>query len=156
MKILLYHFKSLFIVISLMAVGLLFSCKKKLDQTNASSKHTPAAAASALTTTATTYQLVWADEFDGSSVNTANWNFETGGGGWGNNEQEYYQAANATVFNGNLVITAKKQRVKSNTYTSARMTTKGKKNLLTVKWKPALNCHWCKVSGLLSGCWAPT
>ena len=53
---------------------------------------------------ATTYTLVWSDEFNGTSVNTADWNFETGGGGWGNNEKEYYQAANATVSNGNLVM----------------------------------------------------
>src|SRR6478736_10140482 len=65
-----------------------------------------------LATTAT-YTLVWSDEFDGNQVNTSNWNFETGGGGWGNNEKEYYQASNATVSNGNLVITAKKERVKS-------------------------------------------
>ncbi|MXV14797.1 family 16 glycosylhydrolase [Hufsiella ginkgonis] len=83
-----------------------------------------------LTTTAPralTYQLVWADEFDGSSVNTANWNFETGGGGWGNNEQQYYQSSNASVANGNLVITARKQTVGSNQYTSARMQTAGKR-----------------------------
>ncbi len=76
----------------------------------------------------TTYELVWSDEFDGNSVNTSNWNFETGGGGgWSNNEQQYYQPDNATVSNGNLLITAKKQRVDSNAYTSARMTTKGKR-----------------------------
>ncbi|HEU4902487.1 MAG TPA: glycoside hydrolase family 16 protein, partial [Flavisolibacter sp.] len=50
-----------------------------------------------------------------------------GGGGWGNNEKQYYQAANATVSNGNLVITAKKQRVKANNYTSARLKTQGKR-----------------------------
>ncbi|HWZ14718.1 MAG TPA: glycoside hydrolase family 16 protein [Mucilaginibacter sp.] len=72
-----------------------------------------------------TYQLVWSDEFNGTSVNTSNWKFETGGGGWGNNELEYYQAANATVANGYLSITAKKQQVGSNQYTSARMKTQG-------------------------------
>lgn len=71
--------------------------------------------------------LVWAEEFDGNSVNSSNWGYDLGGGGWGNNEKEYYQAANATVTNGNLVITAKKQRVKSNAYTSARLKTQGKR-----------------------------
>lgn len=71
--------------------------------------------------------LVWSDEFSGTAVNNANWNFEIGGGGWGNNEKQYYQASNASVANGNLIITAKKQRVKSNGYTSARMTTKAKR-----------------------------
>jgi beta-glucanase (GH16 family) len=81
---------------------------------------TNAAAATAFST------LVWSDEFNGTSVNTSNWVFETGGGGWGNNEKQYYQSANATVSNGNLVITAKKQTVGSNSYTSARMKTQGK------------------------------
>lgn len=103
------------------------SCKKNTaSETAASSnpvlegKTTAAAATTAFST------LVWSDEFNGTSVDTKNWTFETGGGGWGNNEKEYYQAANATVANGNLVITAKKQTVGSNQYTSARMKTAGK------------------------------
>ncbi len=78
----------------------------------------------------TKYQLVWSDEFDGSSINTGAWNFETGGNGWGNNEQEYYQADNADIENGNLVITAKQEKVGGNNYTSSRMTTQGKKEFL--------------------------
>jgi beta-glucanase (GH16 family) len=77
--------------------------------------------------TAVTYNLVWSDEFNGTTVNSANWNFEKGGGGWGNNERQYYQVSNAAVTNGNLVITAKKQRVKGYAYTSARMTTQAKR-----------------------------
>jgi beta-glucanase (GH16 family) len=73
-----------------------------------------------------TYQLVWADEFNGPDINTADWNFETGGGGWGNNELQYYKAANASIKNGALVITAKKKLVQGYNYTSARMTTQGK------------------------------
>ena len=106
---------------------LLCSCSKSqqnsTDQNSASSIATVANA----TTTTTFSTLVWSDEFDGTAVNTANWGYDLGGGGWGNNEKEYYQAANATVSNGNLVITAKKQRVKSNAYTSARLKTQGKK-----------------------------
>jgi beta-glucanase (GH16 family) len=75
---------------------------------------------------AQTYQLVWSDEF--TSNIGPDWVFETGGGGWGNHEQEYYQAANASVSNGSLVITARKQTVGSNPYTSARMNTAGKKS----------------------------
>ena len=76
-------------------------------------------------TQAQTYQQVWADEFTGTVVNASNWKFDTGGGGWGNHEQQYYQAANATVVNGELQITAKKQRVGSSAYTSARLKTQG-------------------------------
>ncbi len=74
-----------------------------------------------------TYQLVWADEFNGNSIDTTVWNFETGGNGWGNHEKEYYQKNNATIENGNLVITAKKETVGANYYTSSRMTTQAKK-----------------------------
>ena len=75
----------------------------------------------------TSYQLVWADEFDSTAINTNAWHFETGGSGWGNHEQEYYTDKNATVENGNLVITAKKETVGANHYTSSRMTTQGRK-----------------------------
>ncbi len=72
---------------------------------------------------AQTYRLLWADEFN-NSIGPA-WKFETGNGGWGNNELEYYQAANATATNGELVITARRQDVAGSRYTSARMTTLG-------------------------------
>lgn len=106
------------------------ACQKTVRQPEAAGTASNTAVQTAATATATTTSftnLVWSDEFDGTSVNTANWSFETGGGGWGNNEKEYYQAANATVSNGNLVITAKKQRVKANNYTSARLKTQGKR-----------------------------
>ena len=75
------------------------------------------------------YSLVWSDEFNGSTINTNDWNFETGGGGWGNNELEFYTNSpnNAYVSNGNLVIEARKEVMGSNSYTSARMTTQNKK-----------------------------
>lgn len=84
-------------------------------------------AISVLATDTSAYRLVWSDEFNGSKVNTANWNFERGGAGWGNHEKEYYQEANARVSNGNLIIQARKEKVDTNTYTSSRMTTLGKR-----------------------------
>jgi beta-glucanase (GH16 family) len=72
------------------------------------------------------YALLWSDEFDGTTIDASKWVFEHGGGGWGNNELEYYQADNATVANGTLMITAKKEAVGGEPYTSARMTTQGK------------------------------
>ena len=76
------------------------------------------------------FTLTWADEFDGTNVNTTNWTFETGATGWGNNElQNYTNGANAEVKNGILLLTAKK--VNDNTavgsYTSTRIITKAKK-----------------------------
>ena len=77
---------------------------------------------------AQSWQLVWSDEFNGSI--SPDWVFETGGGGWGNNELEYYRKENATIENGNLVITAKREDFGGYHYTSARMKTQG-----TRSWK---------------------
>jgi beta-glucanase (GH16 family) len=116
------------IAIILPALFIIPACNKNVNNTTAKANLAIVNQANVTASaTATTYTLVWSDEFDGTMVNTGNWGFETGGGGWGNNEKEYYQAANATVANGNLVITAKKQRVKNYAYTSARLKTQGKR-----------------------------
>ena len=105
--------------ISLLIFICLFSfCKKSISSGNPNTSNNPAD---------TSYKLVWSDEFDESAINTSVWNFEIGGHGWGNHEQEYYQPQNATIENGNLIITAKKESVGFNGYTSSRMTTQGKK-----------------------------
>lgn len=71
--------------------------------------------------------LVWRDEFDGTALNTQDWNYETGNHGWGNNELQNYVAGtnNTKVTNG--VLTVEAQRTGS-TYSSARLTTQGKKS----------------------------
>ncbi len=75
----------------------------------------------------TTWQLVWSDEFNGPAgtlPNPANWNYDLGGGGWGNGEAETYTNSPNNVFqdgNGNLVITA--IRDSSGNFTSARLQT---------------------------------
>jgi beta-glucanase (GH16 family) len=73
------------------------------------------------------YNLVWADEFNADTLNTAYWNQETGAGGWGNNELQHYRSDNTSFVGGNLVITAKKQAFGNSAYTSSRLQTKGKK-----------------------------
>lgn len=80
-------------------------------------------------TTYAGYKLVWADEFEGSELNPANWVYETGtgNGGWGNNELQYYREDNLSFLNGNMVITAKDQRFSGSNYTSSRIKTQGKK-----------------------------
>jgi len=97
------------------------------------------AAALAGLTTATpagaSYALVWSDEFDGTTLNTANWTPTVGNGcpslcGWGNNELEYYRTQNVAVSGGNLVITTKAETYGSNSYTSGKVTTKGKQSFL--------------------------
>jgi beta-glucanase (GH16 family) len=76
----------------------------------------------------TQQNIVWSDEFNGSSINTGNWAFETGGGGWGNNELENYTSRtnNARIVNGQLVIEADQESYGGSSYTSARMKTQGK------------------------------
>ncbi|HEY8893853.1 MAG TPA: glycoside hydrolase family 16 protein, partial [Niastella sp.] len=74
---------------------------------------------------AVTYQLIWSDEFDGTSVNTGKWNIDNGNPNV-NNELEYYQAANAAVTGGNLVITARQQSMGGQPYTSAKLNSYGK------------------------------
>lgn len=78
------------------------------------------------------YHLAWADEFDGTELNLADWTFENGDGcpnncGWGNNELQYYRDDNTSIVDGHLVITAKKQQFGDHDYTSSRIVTKGKK-----------------------------
>jgi beta-glucanase (GH16 family) len=74
--------------------------------------------------------LIWSDEFDGTSVNTNNWTFETGASGWGNAElQNYTNGDNAEVVDGKLIITARKvnDNTEPGSYTSSRIKTQGKK-----------------------------
>lgn len=93
------------------------------------------------------YEMVWSDEFnaDSTKLNAANWNFEVGGGGWGNQELEYYtnRTDNARVENGLLVIEAKKETFSLNgvsrDYTSARITTKTKASTLYGKVEARIN-----------------
>jgi beta-glucanase (GH16 family) len=79
-------------------------------------------------------ELVWSDEFDYSGLpDPARWSYETGGGGWGNNELEYYTSnrlENASVADGHLLITARKESYGGMQYTSARMVTKLKGDFL--------------------------
>ncbi|GET21158.1 family 16 glycosylhydrolase [Prolixibacter denitrificans] len=71
-------------------------------------------------------QLIWSDEFNYTGTpDQQKWSFETGAGGWGNNELQYYtdRLSNAEVKDGNLVITARKESYQGSDYTSARLIT---------------------------------
>lgn len=76
----------------------------------------------------TGYDLSWQDEFDGTSLNAADWNHETGAGGWGNQESQHYtdRTENSYVSNGRLTIEAREESFSGSAYTSARLTTQGK------------------------------
>jgi len=84
-------------------------------------------------------QLTWADEFDGaagSPPDPGKWGHDVGGGGWGNQELEYYTSStrNAALDGqGHLVITARRENPSGSScwygtcqYSSARLNTAGR------------------------------
>src|SRR5262245_965368 len=83
----------------------------------------------------TGWNLVWSDEFNGSSLDSSNWVIETGGGGWGNSEREYYTNGQNLIFNGStMTIQGRKENPAgyscwygSCTHTSSRLKTAGKR-----------------------------
>ena len=70
--------------------------------------------------------LIWQDEFNGSSLNETEWNFEVNGDGGGNNELQYYRRENTSLSDGFLTIEAKKETYLGKSYTSSRLTTQHK------------------------------
>lgn len=78
------------------------------------------------------YKLVWKDDFKvNGKPNEACWNLETGGWGFGNNEDQFYTDSikNAYVEDGILNIVALKENYENRNYTSAKLTTYGKKSI---------------------------
>lgn len=88
------------------------------------------------------YELVWEDTF--SSVNTTAWSYETGAGGWGNGEAQYYTSRpeNIKAENSNLVITARKESYGGANYTSARIKTLGKVSCKYGMIEARIKCPW--------------
>ncbi|MBN2005402.1 MAG: family 16 glycosylhydrolase, partial [Anaerolineae bacterium] len=87
------------------------------------------------------WTLAWSDEFSGTAgaaPDPANWGYDLGGGGWGNNEREYYtdrRENSALDGAGHLVITATTENTATTPYechygaceyTSARLLTSDK------------------------------
>lgn len=75
------------------------------------------------------WQLVWSDEFSGSSIDENKWNFEVNCAGGGNQEQQCYtdSSDNAFVSDGSLKIVAlPAEEGAEKPYTSARLNTKYK------------------------------
>lgn len=74
-------------------------------------------------------RLVWSDEFNyAGAPDSAKWNFDLGGHGWGNNELQYYtnDTKNVRVENGRLIIEARKDSLENRAYTSSRVVSKHK------------------------------
>ncbi|SMO75185.1 Por secretion system C-terminal sorting domain-containing protein [Saccharicrinis carchari] len=85
-------------------------------------------------TTAQNYNLVWEENFDGTSLNTDVWTYDTPTGiwNWGSNQElQYYSPDNVSVGpdgegNNALIITAKREAREGYQFTSGRIHTRGK------------------------------
>lgn len=75
-------------------------------------------------------KLVWHDEFDYKGLpDSGKWGYDVGGGGWGNDELEYYtegRQSNASVDGGYLTLTANKEEYEGSGYTSTRLVSRDK------------------------------
>jgi beta-glucanase (GH16 family) len=103
----------------------------RVDAAPAVDEATPVDGAMSAADLGSPWVLTWSDEFNGAAgpVDGAKWGFDTGGGGWGNQELEYYtnRTANAMVDgNGALQIIARAESYQGSNYTSARLLTAGK------------------------------
>ncbi|HVD97061.1 MAG TPA: glycoside hydrolase family 16 protein [Cytophagaceae bacterium] len=110
--------KKNYVPLLLLAAGLIISACKKKDPTPQSTATTPDY------NPGTGWTQVWSEEFNDNTLNTALWNYDTGAGGWGNGELEYYRSNNVKLANGTLVITAQKETYGSSSFTSGRINTK--------------------------------
>lgn len=86
------------------------------------------------------WEIVWRDEFEGargSAADARRWTEETGGGGWGNKELQFYTKGARNAYldgRGSLVIRAEGEALPESykcwygpcRYTSARLVTRGK------------------------------
>jgi beta-glucanase (GH16 family) len=76
------------------------------------------------------WELVWSDEFNGTTLDLSQWEIEVNARGGGNNELQYYVTNNIRVRDGFLTLEARKERYTgregTRDYTSARIRTRGK------------------------------
>ena len=80
------------------------------------------------------YQLLWNDEFNGTEMDTAIWNYQEQAPGWVNNELQMYTKSEDNVFvsDGALVIKAidTKDDAGKDYYTSGKVTTRHKEDFM--------------------------
>ena len=72
------------------------------------------------------WKTVWYDHFDGTTLNTNNWNIEQNSDGGGNWELQYYGPEGVSVRDGNLVLTATREARGGKAFTSGRVNSRGK------------------------------
>lgn len=78
--------------------------------------------------------LVFEEDFkEGVLPNDLHWDYDVGGGGWGNKELQYYTKAdidNVKISDGKLIISAIKEEMDGHPITSTRLVSRGKKHWL--------------------------
>jgi|GEM_PF-101205 len=72
------------------------------------------------------WKTVWYDHFDGTTLDTNNWNIEQNSDGGGNWELQYYGPEGVSVRDGNLVLTATREARGGKAFTSGRVNSRGK------------------------------
>jgi beta-glucanase (GH16 family) len=100
------------------------------------------------------YQLMWSDEFNYTGApDNSKWGYDLGGGGWGNNELEYYTSRleNASVQDGKLRINTIKESYGGYAYTSARLITKYKGDWLYGRFE--INARLPEGRGIWAAIW---
>jgi len=80
------------------------------------------------------YELRFSDEFDEPEIDETVWNFEEGPWPY-NKELETYTRENAWIEDGALVIEAREESRDNRAFTSARLTTMGKRDSLYGYWE---------------------
>lgn len=121
-----FFMKRIFMII---AYTFVLGCQSEASEKEVSSTENP------VTTTPVVQEpeeleLVWSDEFDGTTLDVDNWTFELGDGcpnlcGWGNNELQVYTDQNHRLEDGMLIVSARKDG--EGNFTSTRIITKGKR-----------------------------
>jgi hypothetical protein len=83
--------------------------------------------------------LLWSDEFNGTTINGTNWTYDTGNSGFGNNELQNYttRPENARVENGMLIIEARRENLGGSQFTSARLKTQDRRTFGINTWVEA-------------------
>lgn len=117
--------KAMRFLLPLAAAAVLFSCT---DDDASPNRIAPTAVVdpNAVYTFADT--PTWSDEFNYTGAPDASkWTLETGGGGWGNNEVQFYTNStnNARVEGGNLIVEARRESMGGRDYSSARLNSVG-------------------------------
>lgn len=101
------------VLFALSILSLLFSCLNQNTDEESSSVDAISGVATNIASTPEQYEweLVWSDDFDGHTVDRSKWGYEVDCWGGGNNERQCYtdDPRNASVKDGKLVITARKE-----------------------------------------------